>query len=295
MKPAAFAYYAPRSLAEALTLASQYADDGKLLAGGQSLMPALNFRLLTPAALIDLNRVEGLAGITATPDGGLAIGALTRHRAVETSAAIALRCPLLSAAMPHVAHVQIRNRGTIGGSLSHADPAAEMPAIALACDAQMRVANQRGERLVPAADFFRGLFTTALDAGDILTEIRLPPWPRRRRWAFREINRRHGDFAIAGAAVWIDPDDAEPVLCKDAGIVLFGVSETPVRVAVVESHLRGRRLTRSILREAADLAAAAVTPMSDLHASAEYRREVSGVLLRRALEDATGSREECAA
>jgi carbon-monoxide dehydrogenase medium subunit len=295
VKPPAFAYFAPRSLAEALALAAEHAEDGKLLAGGQSLMPALNFRLSSPAALVDLNRVEGLAGISAPVGGGLSIRAMTRHRAVERSAEVRERCPLLSAVMPHIAHVQIRNRGTIGGSLSHADPAAELPAVTTACDAQFVIAARGGERTVPAGEFFLGTFTTALEADEILSEIRVPQWPQGRRWAFREINRRHGDFAIAGVALWLDLDDAEPAVCKDAHIVLFGVSETPVRMIASEDYLKGRAVAEADMREAAALAEDAFDPMSDLHASAEYRREVGCVLLRRALLEAAGRGEECAA
>jgi carbon-monoxide dehydrogenase medium subunit len=287
VKPPAFAYFAPRTLEEALQLAAQHADDGKLLAGGQSLMPVLNFRLASPAALIDLNRVAGLAGITPTPAGGFAIRALTRHRAVERSLDVLRFCPLLFAAMPHIAHMQIRNRGTIGGSLSHADPAAELPAIAVACGAELVIASSlRGERVIPAESFFLGVFTTALESDEILTEIRLPAWPAGRRWGFQEVTRRHGDFALAGAAVWLDGGRHDGVPCAAARIVLFGVGNAPVRAIAAEQFLADGPTTDTRLREAGRLAAAAIEPPSDLHASAEYRRDVASVLVRRALEEA---------
>ena len=286
MKSPAFAYLAPRTLEEALQLAAEHADDGKLLAGGQSLIPALNFRLASPAALIDLNRVDGLAGIGTTPAGGLAIRALTRHRALERSADVLRCCPLLSAVMPHIGHMQIRNRGTIGGSLSYADPAAELPAVALACDAAFVIRSLKGERVIPAAAFFLGIFTTTLEPGEILTEIRLPAWAAGRRWGFQEITRRHGDFALAGAAVWLDGGGSHDAVCTSARIVLFGVGGTPIRATAAEQFLAGGPATATRLREAARLAATAFTPTSDLHASAEYRQEVSSVLVRRALEQA---------
>jgi CO/xanthine dehydrogenase FAD-binding subunit len=285
VKPAAFAYLAPRTLDQALQFAREYADDGKLLAGGQSLMPALNFRLATPSVLIDLNRVEGLSGISRSASG-LLIGAVTRHRAVECSAEVGAGCPLLSAAMPHIAHVQIRNRGTIGGSLSHADPAAELPAVMMACGARLRIEGVDGGRLIPADDFFHGLFTTAIKPGEILTEIQLPAWPADRYWGFQEVNRRHGDFALAGAAVWVDVDAATH--CTAASVVLFGVGDTPVRAAQAETCLVGHSMAAPRIREAAELAAAMCEPASDIHASAEYRREVVRVMVRRALEQAAG-------
>lgn len=292
MKPPAFAYFAPRTLDEAIELAARYAGDGKLLAGGQSLMPALNFRLSSPAALIDLNRVEGLAGISAPPAGGLNIRALTRHRAVELSAEVARNCPVLSAAMPHIAHVQIRNRGTVGGSLSHADPAAELPAVVTACDATLVIHGPNGERTVPADEFFLGTFSTALEPDEILIEIRVPAWPEQRRWGFREINRRHGDFAIAGLVAWVECDDGDPTACNDARIVLFGVAEAPVRARAAEEHLKSAPVNAARVREAAQMAANAFEPSSDIHASAAYRREVSAVLVRRTLEDALRLGEE---
>jgi carbon-monoxide dehydrogenase medium subunit len=287
MKPPPFAYVAPDSLEEAIACAARYEADGKILAGGQSLMPVLNFRLAHPAVLIDLNRVKDLSGIAPRPEGGLSIGAMTRHRAVEWSDDVRRHCPLMSVAIAHVGHVQIRNRGTIGGSLSHADPAAELPAVVLACDAELCVAGPNGSRAIAAEDFFQGVFTTAIDSGEILTEIRLPPWPGNRRFGFQEINRRHGDFALAGAAVWLDTEEADR--CTAARLVLFGVSETPLRARMAEQYLIGQTITPARITEAASLAIEGFEPTFDIHASAEYRREVGSVMMRRALQQAAMS------
>ncbi|MFN2645090.1 MAG: xanthine dehydrogenase family protein subunit M, partial [Burkholderiales bacterium] len=191
MKPAAFAYRAPASVEEALALLEANAG-AKLLAGGQSLVPVLNFRLASPPVLIDLNRIAALAGIREEPDGTLAIGAMTRHRAVERSALVRRANPLLAAAMPYIAHAQIRNRGTLGGSLAHADPAAELPAVCLACDAELVIQSRHGARRVAAKDFFTGFFTTALGPAEVLVAIRFPAWPAERRAGFAEVSRRHG-------------------------------------------------------------------------------------------------------
>jgi CO/xanthine dehydrogenase FAD-binding subunit len=185
--------------------------------------------------------------------------------------------------MPHIAHIQVRNRDTIGGSLSHADPAAELPAVTLTCDATFIATSSAGERTIAADQFFKCVFTTALDPGKILTEVRLPPWPRGRRFGFYELTRRPGDFALAGAAVWIDGNDRA---CTAVRIVLFGAGDTPVRAERAERHLTGQPATPASVREAAAVAAAELTPGSDIHASAEYRREVGAVVVRRALEQA---------
>lgn len=285
MKAPHFVYLCPRTIEEAIEMAQRHADDGRLLAGGQTLVPMLNFRLTSPAVLIDLNRIEGLSGTRRNSDGDTSIRAVTRYRTLERSQDIRLACPLLAAALPHIAHAQIRNRGTIGGSLSHADPAAELPAVTLACDATFVASGVKGERTIPARAFFRGVFTTDLEPGEILTEIRFPAWPASRRFGFYEVARRHGDFALAGAAVWIDGDDT---ICTAARIVLFGVGDRPVRVTEAEQQLVGHAATPARFREAARIASTGLTPDSDIHASAEYRREVGGVVVRRALEMALG-------
>jgi CO/xanthine dehydrogenase FAD-binding subunit len=268
VKPAAFDYQAPRSIEEALSLLQKHAGDAKLLAGGQSLVPVMNFRLATPALLIDLNRISGLAGIREEADGSLVIGAMTRNRQIEKSDIVRKLNPLLHRAMRYIAHAQIRNRGTIGGSLAHADPAAELPAVCVACEARLTIVGPRGERTVPAAEFFRGLFTTALEPDELLTAVRFPAWPAARKFAFLEVSRRHGDFAIVGVAVLVD--DAA------ARVVVFGAEDAP-RVFVFSGKSAA---------EAGRLAARGVTPRSDHHASTEYRRELVEVLTRRALEAA---------
>ena len=280
-----FVYLCPRTIEEAIEMAQRHAADGRLLAGGQTLMPMLNFRLTSPAVLIDLNRVEGLSGIRRNSDGDTSIRAITRCRTLERSEDIRLGCPLLAAALPHIAHAQIRNRGTIGGSLSHADPAAELPAVTLACDATFVASGVNGDRVIPAHEFFQGVLTTDLEPGEILTEIRLPSWPLGRRFGFYEVTRRHGDFALAGAAAWIDGDDAA---CTAASIVLFGVGDRPIRATRAEQQLVGHAPTPALIREVARIAATGLTPDFDIHASADYRREVSVVVVRRALEMALG-------
>jgi aerobic carbon-monoxide dehydrogenase medium subunit len=267
VKPAAFDYRAPRSVDEALALLGKHAGEAKILAGGQSLVPVLNFRLAAPALLIDLNRIPALAGIR-EHEGELLIGAMTRNREIEASELVRAHNPLLYAAMPYIAHAQIRNRGTIGGSLAHADPAAELPAVCLACEARMTIAGPRGERQVPARQFFKGLFTTALEPDELLKEVHLPAWAPGRRSAFIEVSRRHGDFAIVGVAVVVDGAAAR--------VVVFGAEDVP-RLFVYTSKPAA---------EAARLAAGEIEARSDHHASAEYRRELVEVLTRRALRQA---------
>jgi CO/xanthine dehydrogenase FAD-binding subunit len=265
VKPAPFEYRAPRSVPEAIALLVAHGDTAKLLAGGQSLVPVLNFRLASPALLIDLNRIPELAGISETRQGGLEIGAMTRNRAIEKSTVVRRRNPLLHEAMPFIAHAQIRNRGTIGGSLAHADPAAELPAVALVCGAEICLQGPKGKRTLPAADFFLGLFTTALGPDEILTAVRFPPWPAGRRHAFLEVSRRHGDFAIVGVAALVEGSEAR--------VAIFGAEDMP-------------RLMTGTVSALPKIAAATVQPRGDHHASAQYRRELVEVLTRRALEKA---------
>lgn len=286
MKPAAFDYAAPRTLAAALDLLAANADGARLLAGGQSLVPVLNLRMANPALLIDLNRVPELAGIR-HEDGALVIGAMTRHRAIETSSLVAQSHPLLPHAISFIAHTQIRNRGTIGGSLCHADPAAEWPALCIACDAQMTIAGPRGQRTLPAQDFSLGVYTTALDEGEILTSLRFPAWPAGRRWGFQELSRRHGDFAIVGVACLLDLDANG--LCTAARIVIFGASDTPVLATDAAQALAGRRPDADAIAAAARCARSALQPRADHHASAEYRSDLVEVLTRRALAQAAAS------
>ena len=280
MKPAPFEYVRPGSLDEALATLAAHADTAKVLAGGQSLVPLMNLRLSRPGVIVDLNGLADLAYIRAE-NGGLAIGALTRQRAIEKSAVVRERAPLLAEATPLIGHMPIRSRGTIGGSLAHADPAAEYPAVAVALDATFTIARRGGERTVAAPDFFRTYLTTALEPDEILTRIDLPGPPPRSGVAFLELTRRHGDFAIAGAAVVVTIDGAGAV--SRARIALCGVGPTPLRATRAEAALVGQRPSRAVLEEAARVAATESDPADDLHGSAEYRREMSGVFTRRAL------------
>ncbi len=283
MKPAPFEYYCPATLDEAVGLLDQHGDDGKVLAGGQSLMPLMSLRLARPSVIVDLNRVSGLDGIAANGDGGLHIGALTRQRALERDAELPARNPLLAAAVPLIGHFQIRNRGTVGGSLVHADPAAELPAVTVALGADFVLTSAGGERVVSAADFYLGYMATAIEANEVLTEIRVPAWKAGRLWAIDEVSRRKGDFAMVGVALWADMDGAN---CADACITLFGVGGEPVRVEKAEQRLKGAALDDATLKEVERIVSEELEPDSDIHASALYRREVGGVLTRRALRAA---------
>lgn len=280
MKPAPFEYVRPGSVDEALDVLAKRGDSAKVLAGGQSLVPLMNLRLSRPGVIVDLNPLADLAYIRAE-NGGLAIGALTRQRAIERSALVRERAPLLAEATPLIGHGPIRTRGTIGGSLAHADPAAEYPAVAVALDATFTVARAGGERKVAATEFFRTYLTTDLAENEILTRIDLPALPPRSGVAFLELTRRHGDFAIAGAAVVVSLDTAGAV--ASARIALCGVGSTPIRARRAEAVLVGQRPARPALEAAARVAATETDPSDDLHGTAEYRREMSGVFTRRAL------------
>jgi CO/xanthine dehydrogenase FAD-binding subunit len=284
VKPAPFAYYDPRTVDEAVSLLAQHGSDAKVLAGGQSLMPLLNMRLARPAVVVDVNRIEGLDYIR-QENGTLAIGALTRQRAVERSDVVARAQPLLAAATRLIAHPQIRNRGTVGGSLAHADPAAEYPAVALALGAELRVAGPRGERAIQAEDFFVTYLTTALEPDELVTEVRMPSPPARTGWSMMELSRRHGDFALAGVAATLTL--APGGECAGARIVLFGVGPTPLRARAAELALSGRRPGDELFDEAAQAAPETIEePLSDIHGSTEYRRHLARVLTRRALAEA---------
>jgi len=280
MKPPRFEYLAPASLEEALELLAEHGDEAKVLAGGQSLVPLLNFRLVRPACLVDLNEIPDLAYIR-QDDGRVAIGALTRQRAVETSALVRERVPLLADAMPQIGHVQIRNRGTIGGSLAHADPAAELPAVVAALDGELVVRSARGERVLRSEAFFMAYLTTALEPTELLVEVRLPVAPPRTGTAFLEVSRRHGDFALVGVAASVTLDAGGA--CTRCAIALTGVGPTPVVAREAARQLVGAKPTPEILEDVGRRAAADLHPDGDLHASSEYRRHVAGVLTRRAL------------
>jgi carbon-monoxide dehydrogenase medium subunit len=282
MKPAPFRYLAPRSVPEALDALRRF-DDAKVLAGGQSLVPLLAMRLARPSVIVDLNRIPGLAYVRAERDA-LAVGAMTRQRAAESDAIVAKRLPLLRQALMWVGHPQIRTRGTVGGSLAHADPAAELPAVAAVLGARFVVAGRRGSRAVGADEFFTGYLTTALQPDEILTEVRFPYPPAGAGWAFQEIARRHGDFAIAGAAAVLRLDSARR--CAEARLAFTGVGPGPVRVPEAEARLSGEPLTDAVLADVHRIVSDALDPSGDIHASAEYRKHVAGVLATRALREA---------
>ena len=284
MKPASFKYYRPRTVDEALALLAEYAGDAKPLAGGQSLIPAMNFRLATPAVLVDLNALGDLAYIKDGPDG-LRLGGMTRQRAVERSDMVARQAPLVTETMPFIAHAAIRNRGTVGGSLAHADPAAELPAVMLALNARFDLRGSKAARSVAAHEFFLGLFTTAIEPGELLTDITIPKTPRRAGFAFQEISRRHGDFALAGAAAAVALD--EQGRCASARIALFSIGDRPMLAEHATGILQGQAPSAEAITAAADAAANTdIDPSSDIHASVKYRRQLANVLTRRVLERA---------
>jgi carbon-monoxide dehydrogenase medium subunit len=286
MKPAPFEYHAPTSLADAVTLLARLEDEGcdaKILAGGQSLMPMLAMRVARPDALVDLRHVPGLDHIR-LQDGRIAIGAMASKRSVELSELVREHQPLFHAATRLVGHQQIRNRGSVGGSFAHADPASEYPAVALVLDMEMVATGPEGERVIPAAEFFVTYMTTALEPGEILTEIRMPVLPTGTGWAIREITRRNGDLALAGVALTLHVDSGR---CADARIAAFGIDATAVRLSAAEETLRGAvPNTETFARAAAVAAASLADPMSCIHASADYRRHLVGTLLERALAEA---------
>ncbi len=287
MKPAPFDYFAPQTLDEALHHLSQHGYDAKVLAGGQSLVPTMNFRLAQPGVLVDLNGIDALNFIRPNGDGSLHIGAMTRQSAVERSGLVAERQPLVRDAMPYIAHRQIRNRGTFGGSLAHADPAAELPAVAVALGSKMRAQSVRGARWIDAADFYVSLFTTALESDEVLTEVALPALPARSGWSIQELARRHGDYALAGVAVVATLDTAGR--CDEARIVFLSVGEGPVQARQAVRVLLGETPSDALIAEAAQVAAAQdIDPLADIHATAAYRRHLAAVLTERALVEAFG-------
>ena len=281
MKPPAFRYHAPETLEETVSLVAEHSWDAKLLAGGQSLVPAMNFRLAAPAILIDLNRVIELQGIEALDNGGIALGAMTRQSAVEHSQVVRERAPLLHEAMPWIAHPQIRSRGTIGGSIAHADPASELPAVMLALGAEFRARGPEGERTILADDFFLGLLMTALAPDELLTGITVPALPDRTGVAFAEFARRHGDYALVGAAAVITL--GEDSSCSEARITLLSVGEGPFVAVQAQAQLLGTDLSDEVIAAAAEAAATEIDPPADIHASAEFRRHLTRVLVGRVL------------
>lgn len=285
MKPSAFDYKSPATLNEAVDLLRSGNGNAKLIAGGQSLMPMLAFRLAVPELLVDLKRVPGLDTIR-IGDDGVRIGARVRWCDIARDQRLIRAQPLLVEAIGHVAHYQIQNRGTIGGSLAHADPSAEMPGIAVTCDARIAIIGNAGERIERAADFFTGPLQTSLGPDDILTEVHLPAWPSARRWAFKEFARRKGDFAMAGVALHYDLDDKGCV--ADARIGAIGIADRPIRLSAAEAALTGRPVTESSIAAAAVAARSEIDPPSDIHASGAYRRALIGTLLTRGLIQSVG-------
>jgi CO/xanthine dehydrogenase FAD-binding subunit len=283
MKPARFKYLRPASVEDALAALGEHADDGKLIAGGQSLVPMLNFRLLAPAVLIDINRLPGLNAATETPDGGLAIGALTRHQTLEWSDPVQRRFAVLHAAVKHIGHLAIRNRGTIGGSLSHADPTAELPLMSVLLDATLTAASASGSRTIAARDFFVGPLSTVLEPHEMLTRVDLPGLGEGAGWAFEEFARRCGDYAIAAVGVILRVAEGR---IAEARIAIAGGGGGPMRATRAEESLAGRPIDDAALREAMLAADAEIDPVGDLQVSGEYRRHLIGVLIQRALRGA---------
>jgi aerobic carbon-monoxide dehydrogenase medium subunit len=281
MKPAPFDYYKPKTLAEALNLLAQFGETAKPLAGGQSLVPMMNMRLARPAQLIDLNGLREFDYLK-VENGKLCIGAMARQRVLERSPIVAAGWPLLREATRYVGHVQIRNRGTVGGSLAHAYPAAELPVAMTALDAKFVLRSEENERTVSAEEFFIDAMTTILKTTELLVEIRLPPVKSRTGWSFQEVSRRHGDFALMGVAGLLTLRGDETI--EQAGLVFCGA--TPHRATKIAQELAGHRAETALLNDAANQAAAELEPESDIHASAAYRKEVAAVLARRALEQA---------
>jgi aerobic carbon-monoxide dehydrogenase medium subunit len=282
MKLPPFEYEAPRTVAEAIDLLAEQLDEASVLAGGQSLIPLLALRLARPAVIIDINGIDELSGMSVTA-GWLAIGAMTREYVAEKSKVVADTVPLLAAALPLIGHEAIRSRGTIGGSLAHADAAAELPAVARALDAEFVVRSASGERVIPAAQWFEGYLTTARGPGELLLEVRFPTAGRGTGVSFQEVARRHGDFAIVGLAVSLVLSDE---MISDARLAFAGVSDVPVRASAAEDLLVGERPSAELFDEAARRATGDIDPPADLHGSSDYRKAVAAAIARRGLRAA---------
>jgi carbon-monoxide dehydrogenase medium subunit len=282
MKPAPFEYYAPNTVEEAVGHLAQHGYDAKPLAGGQSLIPMMNFRLVQPAVLVDLNTVSELSYIRPGEDGGVLLGAMARHCQVERDPLVAERLPLLYETMPQIATSQIRSRGTFGGSIAHADPSAELPAVSVALDGRFKLISPRGERWVSADEFFVGMFTTLLEPDEILSEAAFPELPPRTGWAIIEVARRPHDFAMVGVTATLTLDEMGQ--CKSTRLVFLSVGEGPVEAHQAVAVLKGQEPTPQVIQAAAETAASMdVDPSSDIHASAEFRRHLVKVLAKRAL------------
>jgi carbon-monoxide dehydrogenase medium subunit len=284
MKPAPFEYRAPDSLSEALSILQEYGSDGKLLAGGQSLVPMMNFRLAQPSLLIDLNKLTDLDYVRQGEGGGLRIGAMTRQRRLESDPLIAQGAPILAEAVPYIAHPQIRNRGTLGGSLAHADPAAELPAIMVALGARFLIASQGGNQWVPADRFFLGMFATNLKPEEMLVEIEIPPMPPRTGWSFMEVARRQGDYALLGVAALVRLDERGN--CEDVRLIYLNAGDRPIEAKVASRFMIGTKAEEAAIEATARAASQEIEPWGNVHTTADYQRHLADVLTRRALKQA---------
>lgn len=290
MKPARFAYVRPETLDEAVSVLADNADEAKVLAGGQSLVPMLNFRLAAPELIVDLDRVVELQGIHRV-DGAVRINAMTRQRTTEKCGVVRERCPIVTQALSWVGHLQIRNRGTVGGSMAHADPAAELPAVAVALDAEIEAVSTRGHRTMPATSFLQGPFMTDLAPDEVLTAVSFPEIPNTRT-ACLEVAPRHGDFALVGVVAILTNADAAGAV-SGAALAAFGVDAVPVRLHAAEDVLVGAAVTNRLIDDAADAAfEQVVSPTEDAHATSAYRRDVLAQLVRRAVQATTAPADE---
>jgi carbon-monoxide dehydrogenase medium subunit len=282
MKLPPFEYACPTTINEAVALLASHDGEAKPLAGGQSLVPMLAFRVASPSLLVDLRKLAELRQIKIAADG-VTLGAMVRWRDILDDARLRKAHPLLVAAVEHVAHYQIRNRGTVGGSIAHADPAAEMPGIVVTCEAKIAVVGKAGARVIDAANFFQGPLMTALKPDEIITEIRLPAWPAKRRFGFQEFARRRGDFAMAAAMLFYDEEGGK---ARNAHTGAIGVADRPLRLPAVEQVLNGNTIDEAIIAKAEAAASASVDPDDDIHASGAYRKALIGVMVERALKSA---------
>lgn len=291
MKPPPFEYYAPTTVEEALGHLAEHGYAAKPLAGGQSLIPMMNFRLAQPSVIVDLNNVPELSYIRLDGTGGVLVGATTRHRTVGNDPLIAQKSPLVHETIPHIGTPQIRTRGTFGGSIAHADPSAELPAVSIALNARFRLRSQKAERWVPAGEFFVGSFASVLEPEELLVEIQLPPLPARSGWSLQEVARRHNDFALMGVAAVVTLDQNGN--CEEARVAFLSAGDGPMEARQAVKVLRGEAPTAEVIRAAAETAASAdIDPGSDIHATAEFRRHLARVLTRLALDNAFKSARE---
>ncbi len=282
MKLPPFEYACPTTLSDAVALLASHDGEAKLLAGGQSLVPMLAFRVASPSLLVDLRKLAELRQIKIADDG-VTLGAMVRWRDILDDARLRKAHPLLVAAVEHVAHYQIRNRGTVGGSIAHADPAAEMPGIVVTCEAKIAVVGKAGARVIDAANFFQGPLMTALKPDEIITEIRLPAWPAKRRFGFQEFARRRGDFALAAAMLFYDEEGGK---ARNTHVGAIGVADRPLRLPAVEQVLNGNKVDEAIIAKAEAAASASVEPADDIHAGGAYRKALIGVMAERAIKSA---------